>query len=351
MPISRSARNSKVWIVGITLGDPAGIGPEVTLKALHRLKGKLSFQPVLVGRASFFSALSRRLKLKLSFADVATPGDFSESHAKIPCFFDGTFPQKMPLGRSRPRLTVLAVRSIELAAGLAMAGVLDAIVTAPINKAGLKEAGFDMPGHTEVLARLSGTRKFEMMLVGGNLRVVPVTRHVPLKAVPALLSQRRIEDAISLTAQELQRSFGIKNPRLVICGLNPHAGESGILGREEIRIIGPAVRAARRKKIHARLFGPLSPDSLFHDAYHGRYDAEICMYHDQGLIPLKMISRGNGVNVTLGLPFVRTSPDHGTGYDIAKSFRADPSSMMEAIRLALRLSQNRKKYGGSSPRD
>lgn len=352
MPISRSAKSSKARIVGITLGDPAGIGPEVALKALHRLKSDPSFQPVLLGKASFFSALSRRLRLPLSFADVGTPADFLKTKQNVPCFFDGTFPQRVVLGRSEPELTVLAVRSIELAVSLAMAGSLEAVATPPIHKAGLKKAGYhDMPGHTEYLAKLSGTRRFEMMLVGGGLRVVPVTRHVPLKEVPALLTQKKIEEAICLTAQELRRSFGIRSPRLVICGLNPHAGESGVLGREEIRTIGPAVRATRRKKIHARLFGPLSPDALFHDAYAGRYDAVICMYHDQGLIPLKMISRGHGVNVTLGLPFVRTSPDHGTGYDIARLFRADPGSMAEAIRLALLLLQNRKKYGGSSRRN
>lgn len=350
MPISRSAKGSKKRIIGITLGDPAGIGPEVTLKALHCLKKDPSFHPVLVGRASFFSRLSRRLNLRSSFADVQDPGDLPADRFGIPCFFDGLFPESVPLGRSRPPLTTLAVRSIDLAAGLAMAGTFDAIVTPPINKAGLRDAGYDMPGHTEYLARLSGTRKFEMMLVGGNLRVVLVTRHVPLKDVPGLLTQKRVEDAIVLTATELERTFGIKNPRIVICGLNPHAGESGVLGREEIRIIGPAVRAVRRKRIRARLFGPLSPDSLFCDAYAGRYDAEICMYHDQGLIPLKMISRGHGVNVTLGLPFVRTSPDHGTGYDIAKSFCADPGSMIQAIRLAVRLSQNREKHGRSSQR-
>ncbi len=348
MLISRSA--SKARIVGITLGDPAGIGPEVALKALGRLKNISSFTPVLLGRASFFSELSRRLGLRLSFIDVGTTADFHNTKA-IPCFFDRPFPKKVVLGRSAARLTALAVHSIELAVALAMEGALEAIVTPPINKAGLKKAGFDLPGHTEYLAKLAGVRQVEMMLVGGNLRVVPITRHVPLKSVPALLSRKGIENAICLTAEELRKSFGIRDPKIVICGLNPHAGESGVLGTEEIRIIGPAVRAARRKNIRARLFGPLSPDALFHDAYAGRYDAEICMYHDQGLIPLKMISRGHGVNVTLGLPFVRTSPDHGTGYDIARSFRADPGSMTEAIRLALLLSQNRKKYGGSSPRN
>ncbi len=182
-----------------------------------------------------------------------------------------------------------------------------------------------------------------MMLVGGPLRVVLVTRHLPLKAVPGKISKKRIEEAILLTDRELRKSFGIQRPRLVVCGLNPHAGEAGYLGTEEIRMIAPAVRSAQLKT-KSRITGPLSPDALFHEAYRGRYDAEICMYHDQGLIPLKMISRGHGVNVTLGLPFVRTSPDHGTGYDIAGRFIADPGSMREALSMAVFLSKNRKRH-------
>ena len=183
-----------------------------------------------------------------------------------------------------------------------------------------------------------------MMLVGGGLRVVLVTRHLPFKDVPGKVTAQRVEETILLADAELRKSFGIKRPRLVVCGLNPHAGEEGTLGVEEIREITPAVRNAR-KKTNAEITGPLSPDALFHDAYKGRYDAEICMYHDQGLIPLKMISRGSGVNVTLGLPFVRTSPDHGTGYDIARQFIADTGSMIEALKLAAQLSQNRKRSG------
>lgn len=234
------------------------------------------------------------------------------------------------------------MESIRLGACLALRGDADALVTAPINKASMNRAGFRIPGHTEFLAELSGTKRFEMMLVGGPLRVVPVTRHVALKDVPRLLTKKKIEEAIALTDQELRRSFGIKKPRIVICGLNPHAGERGLFGSEEERIIAPAVKAARRRTGSA-LTGPLSPDALFRDAYLGRYDAEICMYHDQGLIPLKMISRGAGVNVTLGLPFVRTSPDHGTAYGIAGKGVADPGSMLAAMELAWLISKNRRK--------
>lgn len=347
MPISPSGKVS----VAVTLGDPAGVGPEVTLKALHFLsRRKKTVQILLLGRASFFRELSKAMGFRASFRDIQELSDRRTPGPEIPCYFPYDFPDKITRGRSNPLLTRLAVDSIQLGVDLAMKREIDAVVTPPINKAGLRKAGYKMPGHTEYLAELSGTERVAMMLVGGPLRVVPVTRHTALKDVPSELSKKKIEEAILLTDRELKKSFGIPNPRLVVCGLNPHAGEEGILGREEIQLIRPAVRSAQRKT-SSRLVGPLSPDSLFHDAYAGRYDAEICMYHDQGLIPLKMISRGSGVNVTLGLPFVRTSPDHGTGYDIAPGFRADPGSMIESIRLAERLSRNRRKYARSHPRD
>ena len=341
MPISQSGKAR----LAVTLGDPAGIGPEVTLKALHRLKSlkkEIFSNVLLLGRASFFSKLANRLKLNLSFRDVRDAEKAFGKGAALPCFLERSIPENIRPGKQDVTGTSLAVLAIETAVRLAMRGTVGAIVTPPIHKAGLKKAGFDMPGHTEYLAKLSETKRFEMMLVGGPLRVVPVTRHVALKKVPSLLSRKKIMDAILLTALELENSFGISRPKLAICGLNPHAGEEGVMGTEEIRFIAPAVRAAQQKT-RARLFGPLSPDALFHDAYVGRYDAVICMYHDQGLIPLKMISRGHGVNVTLGLPFVRTSPDHGTAYDIAPFFKADPGSMIEAMVLAFRLATKRKK--------
>ena len=313
--------------IAITLGDPGGIGPEVTLKALSLLSLSEQKNILLLGPPSVYLQTLKELKTKVSFH----------------YFFTEVGPKKIWRGQSVESQTRLAVASIDLAVKLAMQGSVDAIVTAPINKAGLKKAGYAMPGHTEYLAELSGTKKYEMMLVGGPLRTVLVTRHVAMKDVASKISRKKVEETILLADVELRRSFGIARPRLVVCGLNPHAGEEGSFGREEIEVIAPAVRSAR-KKIKGTVVGPLSPDALFVDAYNGKYDAEICMYHDQGLIPLKMISRGHGVNVTLGLPFVRTSPDHGTAYDIASKFTADPGSMLEAIRLAFQISQNRKRY-------
>ena len=336
--------------IAITLGDAAGIGPEVTLKAVHSVRRNLNAQILLLGRASFFHGLSKRLRLKMRFKDIADPADWAEDPSVLCCYSHGSMPAKVIRGKFSAALTKIAVRSIELAARLALDKKIDAIVTPPINKASLKKAGFAIPGHTEYLAELSKIKEFEMMLVGGRLRVVLVTRHLSIKDVPKNILQARVEKTILMTHKELRKSFGIRRPRIVVCGLNPHAGEEGRFGSEEINSIAPAVRSAR-KKTDAEIIGPLSPDALFHDAYLGRYDAEICMYHDQGLIPLKMISRGHGVNITLGLPFIRTSPDHGTGYDIANRFVADSGSMAEALNLAVRLSKNRKKYDQSHPRD
>lgn len=335
--------------IALTLGDPAGIGPEVTLRALSLLPRNFRRNIILLGPASFYSELARRLKINLEFIQIPVEPSSelpltlslnkvgTKGSLVISCYFENNFPKKIIYGRSIFHQTVAAVRSIELAVKLAMVHAIDAIVTPPINKAGLKKAGFRIPGHTEYLAKLSKTKRFEMMLVGGRLRVVLVTRHTPIREVPKKITRKRVEEAIVLTDQELRKRFGIKRPRLVVCGLNPHAGEEGTIGREEIETIIPAVQSARRK-CKALIVGPLSPDALFYDAYHGCYDVAICMYHDQGLIPLKMVSRGSGVNVTLGLPFIRTSPDHGTAYDIAERFTADSGSMTEAIKLAFKLS-------------
>jgi 4-hydroxythreonine-4-phosphate dehydrogenase len=331
MPTSPSGRvlqkpNPNFVRLAVTLGDPAGVGPEVTLKVLARSNKILKLNPLLIGPASFYRKLAKKMRLSISFKD---------------------FSKNLSFGKSDSALTRLAVLSIELAAALAMQNKIEGIVTPPINKAGLKKAHFDIPGHTEYLAGLSKTKRFEMMLVGGPLRVVLVTRHMALKKAAETISKKRVKEAILLTDFELRRSFGIKNPRLGVCSLNPHAGEEGLLGREEIEKIIPAVQEAG-KNIKGKISGPKSPDILFYEAYEGHFDAQICMYHDQGLIPLKMISRGHGVNVTLGLPFVRTSPDHGTAYDIAGRFTANPGSMEEALSLAVSLCKNRKRYSQSA---
>jgi 4-hydroxythreonine-4-phosphate dehydrogenase len=211
---------------------------------------------------------------------------------------------------------------------------VDGIVTAPISKEALKMAGFTWPGHTEMLAEISRTKQYAMMLVGGPLRVILVTIHTALKNVPELITRQRILRVIRL-AKKACDMLKIRTPKIAVAGLNPHAGEAGIFGEEEITQIVPAIRQANREGIPVS--GPYPPDTIFHKAYQGEIDIVVCMYHDQGLIPLKMIAFDKGVNVTIGLPFIRTSPDHGTAYDIAWKGTANPSSMIEAIKLAGRL--------------
>lgn len=293
-------------VIAITIGDPAGIGPEIVQKALACQKHwRASF--LVVGGARN----ANRKKIK--------PGEISAS-----------------CGRA-------AIEYIDEAVGLIKSGAADALVTAPISKEAASLAGFKFPGHTEYLAYLTGTKKFCMMLAGGPIRVVLVTRHVALKDVAKKLSAADIYDAIIITHNVLRKNFRIKNPKIAVCALNPHAGENGLFSDEEKRIITPAIKKAEAALgasgcLPLSIIGPLPADSLFYNAYKGKYDAEIVMYHDQGLIPLKMVARNSAVNVTLGLPFVRTSPAHGTAFDIAGKNIADPSSMIAAIDLAVKLS-------------
>jgi 4-hydroxythreonine-4-phosphate dehydrogenase len=239
-------------------------------------------------------------------------------------------------GRPDAAAAPAIMQSIERAVNLVQQGTASAVVTNPIAKAVLYGAGFPFPGHTEYLAALAsaGRRPFQpvMMLVSPTLKVVPVTIHVPLTDVPSRLTEALILSTIEITARELGRYFGLQSPRLAVSGLNPHAGEQGGLGREEIDIIAPAIEAARAKGFDVT--GPHPADTLFHAAARAAYDAAICMYHDQALVPFKTLAFEEGVNVTLGLPFIRTSPDHGTAFDIAGTGRASPSSLIAALRLA-----------------
>ena len=212
-------------------------------------------------------------------------------------------------------------------------------VTAPINKAVLNEAGFPHPGHTEFLAALTGARRAVMMLASEKLRVVPLTIHLPLAEVPAAISKQAVFETAEIILTALRRDFGILNPRLAVAGLNPHAGEEGMLGAEEEKIIAPAIAALKARGFAVR--GPLSADTLFHEEARRTYDAALCMYHDQALIPIKTLSFWDGVNVTLGLPIVRTSPDHGTALDIAGTGKADPRSMIAAVKLAAAMADAR----------
>jgi 4-hydroxythreonine-4-phosphate dehydrogenase len=306
--------------IGITLGDLNGIGPEVALQALRHLGAQTGIRFVLIGSPKAIAPLLRK-------------------HDRLPrhvLLWDPT-PHLAP--RHQPgRITAEAARAaaawIYFAVRACHTGMLDAIVTAPISKEGFALAGVNFPGHTEMLAALTGTQRFAMLLFGGPLRVTLVTRHLPLAKVAAALSAEKIVEAIRLTDEGL-RWMGLRQRRIAICGLNPHAGDGGLLGREEIEIITPAIHAARRTGL--KLTGPIPADTVFHQAIHGKFDAIVAMYHDQGLGPLKMLAFDSGVNLTLGLPLVRTSPDHGTAYDIAGKNIANPASMIEAIRWAIRL--------------
>ena len=327
--------SSRPPIIGITLGDINGVGPEVTLAAVTRLRpGRTRI--VLIGDRRIVAAEARRARLPLPPA--WTPSDPPVPPAAPVVCWD---PEPDPRLRRQPgRCTVRAARAaatwLRYGADAARAGVIDALVTAPIQKEGFHKAGIETPGHTEWLARHLAVAQVEMMLLAGDLRVVLATRHIPLRAVADALSPAGLKQTIRMTAEALDW-LGARQRRVAVCGLNPHAGDGGVLGDEEKRWIRPAIRAVRRKGL--TLTGPVPADTVFHQARHGLYDAVIALYHDQGLAPFKALAFERGVNLTLGLPIVRTSPDHGTAYDLAGRGLADPSSMQAAIRLAIRLAR------------
>jgi 4-hydroxythreonine-4-phosphate dehydrogenase len=283
--------------IGITVGDPAGIGPEITQKVMDDPGVRAICEPIAYG-------------------------PIGEAVARF----------------ERGRVTAMAGRAaydaIVQAVEDARSGAIDAIATAPINKEAFAQAGLPWPGHTDLLAHLTGARRVAMMFYADALRVVLATVHVPLRRVAEVLTQGQLEDTIDLAAAELPR-FGLPAPRLAVAGLNPHAGEHGLLGSEEIDVVSPAIAACVARGIDVR--GPFPADTLFNRAMRGEFDAVIACYHDQGLIPIKLVAFGRAVNVTLGLPIIRTSVDHGTAFDIAGRGVADPSSLIEAVRLAARL--------------
>jgi 4-hydroxythreonine-4-phosphate dehydrogenase len=299
------------------MGEPAGIGPEVALAAFGGLEGRIGAHPLkLVGDPDVLAGAPTKAVIATDAKARRSPGKPDTANAEA------------------------VTEAIARAAAACLSGEAAAMVTAPIHKAVLASAGFPFPGHTEFLAHLTGTRRFVMMLASEALRVVPLTIHMPLAEVPAAITRQAVFDAGEITLTALRRDFGILNPRLAVAGLNPHAGEDGVLGREDNEVIAPAVAALRARGFDVR--GPLSADTLFHAEARAGYDAALCMYHDQALIPIKTLSFWDGVNVTLGLPIVRTSPDHGTGFDIAGAGSADPRSMIAAIRLAARMADLRR---------
>ena len=321
--------------IGIAVGDVTGIGPEVTLKALAAEQNDLGIQYSILGDLGCLQALTRQLGLNLALE----PSKQGRSPGKIPVInpLAQSLAQDLPHGA--PAAAKAAVAWVTEGAKLCLDGELDALVTAPVNKEAIMRAGISFVGQTELLSQIAKTRRIAMMLLGHDdrgrwLRVALATTHLPLKSVAEALVTERIEEIIQLTA-EACRALGLPRARIGVCGLNPHAGEGGTIGSEELTIIRPAVAAAQKRNIEA--IGPLSADALFYYAYKGDYDAVVAMYHDQGLAPLKMVAFEHGINWTLGLPFIRTSPDHGTAYDIAGRGEANPSSMLSAIRLAKQL--------------
>ena len=325
--------------IALTMGDPAGIGGELTLRAWLALNNQAQTLVVL-DDPDRLAALAKAMGLDVPIREVNRVGDAAVVFATALPVLPIRLAEPAIPGRPNPANAPAVVSSIERATALCLAGETGAMVTNPINKAALYQAGFHYPGHTEFLAVLTGAIGQQiMMLASPQLRVVPVTVHASLRASIAMLTTQMIVDAARTTAVALRRDFGLANPRLAIAGLNPHAGEQGALGDEETTIVQPAIDILRAENLEVS--GPWPPDTMFTPAARKRYDVAICMYHDQALIPLKTLDMDHGVNVTLGLPIARTSPDHGTAYDIAGKGIADPSSLIAAIELAAQLARTR----------
>jgi 4-hydroxythreonine-4-phosphate dehydrogenase len=321
----------------MTMGDPAGIGPELALKAwLDRAAIATPF--FVIADRDLLTSCANRLGLDVAMIAVEPTGAaevFDDALPVVPLAHEAAAEPGKPDVKYAPAV----LESIERAVGFVRAGEASAVVTNPIAKSVLYKAGFSHPGHTEFLGELAskwgGPARPVMMLWSPDLAVVPVTIHIALAQAPRALTQETILETSRVVARDLTARFKIARPRLAIAGLNPHAGEGGAMGREEIEVIAPAIATLRAEGLD--VVGPLPADTMFHAAARKKYDVAITMYHDQGLIPIKTLAFDEGVNVTLGLPFIRTSPDHGTAFDIAGQGRANPASLIAAARLAARL--------------
>jgi 4-hydroxythreonine-4-phosphate dehydrogenase len=319
--------------IALSCGEPSGIGPEIAVKARTALGANVPF---------FWIGDPAHLPPGTPHREIAAPGDCAGVDAAHLPVLRLDFAAAAVPGQPAPENANGVIASIARGVQLVMSGQAAAICTAPIHKKALKDgAGFAFPGHTEYLAHLAGVDHVVMMLACPALRVVPVTIHIPLSEVPARLTADLLKRTIRTTHAGLIRDFGIAQPRLAVAGLNPHAGEGGAMGGEEIALIGPVLADLRAEGL--TLAGPLSADTMFHAGARAGYDAAICMYHDQALIPIKTLDFAGGVNVTLGLPFIRTSPDHGTAFDIAGQNRADASSLIAALRMAHDMAGRRAK--------
>ncbi len=317
--------------IALTCGEPAGVGPEITAKAWAELRDEAPF---------FWIGDIEHLPRELPKVPISSPEEVAGVIADGLPVMHQPFNAPATHGQPAPENAAGVIKSIETAVELVKKKEASALCTNPIHKKALKDgAGFAYPGHTEFLAALGGVDRVVMMLACDALRVVPATIHIPLSDVPSALTEKLLEETIRITHAGLIRDFGIANPRLAIMGLNPHAGEGGAMGSEELTMIIPLLERLRSEGF--LLTGPHSADTAFHPAARARYDAAVAMYHDQALIPIKTLDFESGVNVTLGLPFIRTSPDHGTAFDIAGTGVADPTSLIAALRMAKTMAQAR----------
>ncbi len=315
-------------LLAITMGDPSGVGPEIIALALE--EDNFSRNCLVIGDIERLKVGARKAGSSTRYR-VAESACRAGSDRQVPVLQVGLVDQTVPFGQLSANSGECAYQCIIKAIDLAMEGSVDAVVTAPINKESLQLAGHIYPGHTEILAERTETEETVMMLAAGSMRVLHVTTHIPLSQVPGAISTERIVRVLELGDDALKK-MGIKKPLFAVAGLNPHAGEGSIFGDEEELIIAPAVELAIDRGI--RVEGPVPPDVVFLKMHRGKYDAIIAMYHDQGHIPLKLLAFESGVNVSLGLPIIRTSVDHGTAFDIAGKGLADPGSLVEALRLA-----------------
>ncbi|MFD1912358.1 4-hydroxythreonine-4-phosphate dehydrogenase PdxA [Halodurantibacterium flavum] len=317
--------------IALTCGEPAGIGPEIAAAAWATLGARLPF--FLIGDPTHLPAGT-------PWREIVHPEDALHVSASALPVLRHDFPAPARPGQPAPENAAAVIEVIARAVQLVEGGAASAICTAPIHKKALKDgAGFAYPGHTEYLAALGGVHRVVMMLACPDLRVVPTTIHIPLSEVPTSLTPALLSDTLRITHAALIRDFGIESPRLAVTGLNPHAGEGGAMGHEEAEVIAPVVAALRAEGM--AISGPHSADTMFHAAARRNYDAAIAMYHDQALIPIKTLDFAGGVNVTLGLPFIRTSPDHGTAFDIAGQGVADATSLIAALRMADEMARSR----------
>ncbi len=335
---------NKKYKLAVTMGDPCGVGPEIIVKAWEsgRFHG---VTPVVLGDERPLRRAMALLRSSLKLKVARDAGDLAMDNPEGLLLLYPTSQldeSDIPCGNPSEKTCRAVMENIRLATHWAMEQKVHAVCTCPINKAALHRHGFHFPGHTEFIQHLTGSPQVVMMLAGSKLRVALVTIHEPLCRVPSLLTTERIRQTILVTAEALQRDFGIPNPHIAVAGLNPHAGENGRFGREELEIIEPALEALQGRSF--RLSGPHPPDTVFYRAFSGSFHAVVAMYHDQGLIPLKLVHFEDGVNISLGLPIIRTSVDHGTAYDIAGSGRANPASLRAAIQLGTQMIVNRNRY-------